>query len=142
MPKRTSTVVIMRRYPPLSSGRWYTAAVQAVSLERKRTVCFEFTIVSTTAQAGRRVVHRLPAVLAPGSPLCAALARGFRIRVAENESFELATLTGRAVRVRFTQPDANGGQEIDALQALGTNEPGDAPPTGGPDDEEVHDGLG
>ncbi len=142
MPKKPSTVLVMKDYQPMSSRRWYTVTVQDVVPEGRGMLCFDLSIVGAPEQAGRRIVHRIPAVLAPNSPLCQLLINGFGIRLAENEPLDLATLTGRAFRVRFTKAGDAGVQDIAAAQqidAIGDG-PSQAGGTGG--DQEIARGLG
>jgi hypothetical protein len=142
MPKKPSTVVVMRDYPPLSRRRWYTFTVQGVTLEPKGRVCLELLIVDAPEQAGRRIVHRIPAILAPGSPLCRLLADGFGICLAENEPLDLATLTGRVVQARFTKPVAGGVQDIAAVRQLAPAGAGAAQPADRCAGQEAPHGLG
>jgi hypothetical protein len=118
MPKKPSTVLIMRDYQPVSSRRWYAVTVRTVAPEGRGIVCFSLSIIDAPEQAGRQVVHRIPAVLAPHSPLCRFLADAFGIRLAENEPLDLATLAGRLFRVKFTRPDSAGVPAIAAVRQL------------------------
>jgi hypothetical protein len=137
MPKKPSTVLVMKDYRPMSTRRWYMVIVAEVSLQGKGMVCFELLISDAPEQAGRRVVYRIPAVLAPDSPL-----HRFGIRLAEGEPLDLATLVGRVLRARFSKPGAAGAQDIAAVEQFdaAVNNRSPVPDAGAI--QEANDGLG
>jgi len=142
MPKKPSTVLSMKDYQPVSSRRWYTVTVRTVAPEGRGIVGFALSIIDAPEQAGRQVVHRIPAVLAPHSPLCRFLADAFGIRLAENEPLDLATLAGRLFRVKFTRPDSAGVPPIAAVRQLDAAASTPPRPPGTPGDQEANRGLG
>lgn len=109
MPKRASTVVVMQAYPPFSSRRWYAMILLNTCRAGRGIIRMELSIVGDPGQAGRVVGHEVPAIVAPGSPLCAFLKDGFGIELKVNEPFDLTQLVGRRVEVRFSR--AMTGQE-------------------------------
>jgi hypothetical protein len=132
----------MQAYQPLSSRRWYSAAVRSVRRLNNEAVGFDFDILNDPQQTGRTIIHESPTILAPNSPLYKFLTDGFGIQLNENESLDLASLVGRVVELRFTK--AVNGQE----QAIAAIRPGEGAAKGpGPgtlitDDLEDDHGLG
>jgi len=101
MPKKPSTCMVMRSHPPLSARFWYTLVVLAIRRVNRGCVGFELGVVGDLRQAGRTIIHNLPAILTPNSPLARFLIDGFGMHLAERQSFDLATLIGRRFQARF-----------------------------------------
>jgi hypothetical protein len=142
MPKKPSTLLVMKDYPPMSSRRWYPLGVDAVSRMNKGEIRFDLSVLSEPKQAGRKVVHRVPAVLAPNSPLSQFLADGFGIHLGDNEPLDLATLAGRSLRARFTKPGDTGAQEVAAVRPCDGADHACRTTVDMNDDQEVTGGLG
>lgn len=117
MPKKPSMVLTMADYPRLSTRRWYKVTVGRVSIE-KPGVVIELFFVEAPEQAGRQIVHSLPAVLAPGSPLCEFLSKSFGLVLSQNEQVDLSSLVGRQLEARFTKPDRLGVQAVAAVRPV------------------------
>ncbi len=109
MPRKPSTVVPMQSYPAFSSRRWYQVSIESVSRPGKTMIRIVLSILNDPRQAGRKVTHDIPALLAPGSPLHEFLVGGFGIRPAANEQVDLLTLLGRVADARF-MPVRDGGE--------------------------------
>ncbi|MBP7935816.1 MAG: hypothetical protein KA354_14305 [Phycisphaerae bacterium] len=103
MPRKPSSLMIMQEYPPLPTRGWLILVVLAVRRLSRIVVRFELGVIEDVRQAGRILNYDLPAVLTPNSPLCRFLADGFRVRVADGQSFELKSLVGRRFQARFDQ---------------------------------------
>lgn len=132
MPKKPSTRLVMQAYRRLPSRRYVKLNVKSVSRPSKEFIRFEFGILDDSRQAGRTVVHDLPALLAPSSPLQTFLADGFDIRLATGQSVDLATLVGRVVRARFSKPKNGNEQALMAIRPhQETNEKNPVSPCGG-----------
>jgi len=100
MPRKLCTLFVMKANRPLSERRWYPLDVKAIRRTRA-AVRFELGVVGDEQQAGRTIIHDLPAVLTPNSPLSRFLADAFNVRLSEKQSFDLATLVGRHFQARF-----------------------------------------
>jgi hypothetical protein len=103
MPKKPSLLISMQDRPPLSTRRWHTLEVQRVHKQARGLVRFEIGVLDDARQAGRTVLHDLPAVLTPGSPLCRFLDAAFRVHPSQGQSFDLATVLNRRFQARFDQ---------------------------------------
>lgn len=121
MPKQPSTLFTMQDYPTLSIRFFYTLIVQSVHRANRAGVQFELGVVEDVRQAGRTVVHNLPAVLTPQSPLSLFLAEAFNIRLSERQSFDLTKLVGRRLQARFDKGINGSLQAIAAVRPF----PGD-----------------
>lgn len=142
MPKKPSTILVMQDYGPLSSRRWFRLTVSDIGRVSKTAIRFELRILDDPRQTGRTIVHELPAILAPHSPLCEFLAEGFGIRLAENESFDLAALTGRNLEARFTRSREGHPQMIAAVRPSDDGDRSSRPEESTFGEPEASDGLG
>jgi|GEM_PF-2345208 len=142
MPKKPSTVFVMQNYQPLSSRRFYKLAVKAVSRLSKAGVRFELSALDDPQQAGRTIIHDVPAVLAPNSPLCEFLAAGFGLRLAEGQSLDLATVVGRVLQARFSKARGGNEQKIAAIRFSEEPDQNTGPTTRTFEEQERTRGLG
>lgn len=140
MPRKPSTTIPMQSYPPFSSRRWYAATFDSVARPGKLLIQIVLSILNDPRQAGRKVTHDLPALLAPGSPLHEFLANGFGIRPTANEQVDLTTLVGRTVDVRFT-PARDGSEQLISSVRL-HSQPVKRVKFSTPTSNEANDGLG
>jgi len=101
MPRKPCTLLVMQDYPPLSPRRWHPLIVQAVRKISRAAVRLEMGVADDEHQAGRTIIHELPAVLTPNSPLSRFLADAFNVHLSENQPFDLAALVGRRLQARF-----------------------------------------
>lgn len=141
MPKKATMCFVMQDYPPLSSRRLYNLGIQAVH-KSKAGVRFELAVLDDPRQVGRTVLHHLPAVLTPKSPLARFLVDAFAVRLSERQSIDLAQFVGRRLLARFDKC-------LDGcLQAIASIKPYVQPPTqadqanAATDKKEQADGLG
>jgi hypothetical protein len=118
-------------------------AVKAIRKQTRGIVRFELEVLDDAQQAGRTVVHDLPAVLTPTSPLCRFLADALRVCLPQGQSFDLASVAGRQFQARFDQGVEGCLQAIVAVRpfehrtvipAVNVNEPNEK--------KEQGDGLG
>lgn len=142
MPKKPSTCMVMQPHSPLSPRFWYTSIVLAVHRANRACVGFEFGVVGDDRQAGRTVVHNLPAILAPNSPLSRFLVDGFGIHLAERQPFDLATLVNRQFQARFDKGVQGRFQAIVAIRPFNgaVAQPGQVAAV--PEQQEQTNGLG
>jgi hypothetical protein len=119
MPKKPSTQMVMLNYSAFSSRRVYRLRVEAIEIAKRGAVRFELAVIGDPRQAGRLLNHDLPAILAPNSPLARFLDEAFGIRVAENETLDLATLRGREFEARFAKHVEGAEQAIVAVRPIG-----------------------
>ncbi len=112
-PTQSATKLVLREYDTIPSGRWVNLRLVRIGLgEGLLTLTSE--VVNHPDQLGRQIEHVLPALLRPGSPLTGWLAAAFGIRLAMNESLELADLVGRQTEAKFSKPGPDGTQQITA----------------------------
>ena len=112
MPRKATTCLTKQAYPPFSRRQWYTLRMDRVNRSRKGDIVFDLSVVGGVKQVGRTLTHKLPVVLAPGSPLDRFLTVVLGAELEENQSVDLATLMGREFEARFTAAGADGHQMI------------------------------
>ncbi len=118
MPKKPSTVVVMAAYAALSSRRWIKLRVAEVARSGRENLQLSLSIEDEPSQAGRMILHEVPVVLAPRSPLMRFLEDGFGVRLTENQPFDLTMLVGRMVETRFSKALDGQAQVIVAVRAI------------------------
>lgn len=116
MPKKPSAVVVNKGYPMLPTRRWSKCALVNAGRSGRDMIRFELSILNEPSQSGRMILHEVPAVLAPSSPLSRLLEEGFGVRLLENQPFDLTTLLGRLVETRFSKPVDGQTQSIVAVR--------------------------
>lgn len=121
MPRKPSTVVVMKGYQPFSSRRWVRVKVAEAGRTGREALQLTFSVEEEPNQAGRTIVHSLPALLAPGSPLGRFLANGFGICLTENEPFDLTTLVGRTIEAKFSKAEDGEAQVIIAVRPFSSS---------------------
>ena len=144
MPKKPSTDFVMQDYPALPSRRWPKLAVRGVCRTSKGSISFELSVLDDPKQSGRVIIHDVPAVLAPNSPLHRFLEDGFGIRLARGEHFDMATLVDRVLLARFSKAQEGNDQTIAAIKACEQSAQGQhaAPAKSAAQDQEAASGLG
>lgn len=118
MPKKPSRVVVMAAYAALSSRRWIKLRVAEVARSGREKLQLSLSIEDEPSQVGRMILHEVPALLAPGSPLTKFLEGGFGVRLTENQPFDLTTLIGRTVETRFSKAADGQAQVIVDVRAI------------------------
>ena len=142
MPKKPSTLFVMREYPSLSTRKYHKMTIEDVRRPGKAKVHFRLRVLDNPDQAGRTITYELPTVMAPGSPLCKFLADGFGIHLDKGQSLDPATLIGRALEARFSRRGKSHDQQIEGVRAFTepNGEPANPPSTG--ENTEPSRGLG
>ena len=105
-------ILRVQPYPPFSSREVYEAVVDAVEFPDPEHVRLRLCPQAGPRQAGRRVALDRPAVFSPGSPLYELVETVFGFRLAMDQEFDLSTLLGRRLRIRFEKARPDGRQEI------------------------------
>ncbi len=116
MPKKPSLTVQMSTYPQHSIGRYIEATLDDIEADGGDMLKLWLVPDAGPKHAGQRLAHELPMTMADGSPLCHFLKDAFGISLSMGQSFDLGSLIGRRVMIRFGKPGPDGAQPIEAFK--------------------------